>query len=74
MSEIVEGLEHIEGPAPVIGWLIWKDGLAPLWDTTGPLLFTDYAEAVKRRGMLDTCEPVTLADVERARRRFGAKN
>ena len=80
---IIEGLEHIEGPAPVIGWLIWKDGLEPLWDTDGPLVFTDYTEALAKRGLLDTCEPATAADVERARvlygqyrarRRFGAKN
>jgi len=34
----------------VIGWVVWRDGLRPLWDTTGPKLFDDYAEALARRG------------------------
>ena len=54
-----------------LGWLIWKDGLAPMWDTTGPKLFTDYQEAQRSRGWLDTCEPVTADRLAELRRRFG---
>lgn len=56
--------------AQVIGWIIWCDGLQPLWDTDGPKVFTDFAEAARRRGMLDVVSPITQARYEELARRF----
>ena len=65
---IIEGLEVIEGPAPVVGWLVILDGREAKANADGPILFSDYGQAQRERGYMDTCEPATAADVERARR------
>jgi len=62
MSEVIEGL--------VIGWVVWRDGLKPLWDTDGPKLFTDYQEAQAARRLLDAVSAVTQARLEELQRRF----
>jgi len=56
--------------AQVIGWIVWKDGRRPLWDTDGPRLFTDYAEAVAARQCLDVVAAVTQARLDELRRQF----
>ena len=72
MSECIEGLECIEELEVIgwIGWIVWRDGREPRRNGHG-ILFTDHAEAVKRRGWLDTCEPVTAERLAELRRRFG---
>jgi len=67
MSETIEELD-IE--AQVIGWVVWRDGLRPLWDTDGPKVFTDYEEAQAARRLLDAVAAVTQARFEELRRRF----
>jgi len=65
----IEGLADIEAQV-IIGWIVWRDGLRPVWDTDGPNLFTDYAEAKAARRMLDVVSPVTQERFEELRRRF----
>ena len=67
MSETIEELD-IE--AQVIGWVVWRDGLKPLWDTDGPKLFADHDEALAARRLLDVVSPITQARYEELRRRF----
>ena len=73
MTEHIEGLEDIEGLPTVIGWLVILDGREARANGDGVILFTDYGQALQERGYMDTCEPATAADVERARRRFGGR-
>jgi len=61
--------ELIERPE-VVGWIIWRDGLKPLWGTDGPQVFTDYDEAQAARRLLDVVSAVTLVRYEELRRRF----
>ena len=67
MSETIEELD-IE--AQVIGWVVWRDGLKPLWDTDGPKVFTDYQEAQAARRLLDVVSPMTQARYDELRRQF----
>jgi len=67
MSETIEELD-IE--AQVIGWVVWHDGLRPLWDTDGPKVFTDYQEAQAARRLLDVVSPMTQARYDELRRQF----
>jgi len=60
--------EDIE--AQVIGWVVWRDGLRPLWDTTGPKVFTDYGEAKAACRLLDVVSPVTAERFAELTRRF----
>jgi len=69
MSEVIEGLADIEAPE-VIGWVVWRDGLRPMWDTTGPKVFTDYQEARDARRLLDVVAPVTPERLAELARRF----
>jgi len=62
MTEIIEG--------QVVGWIVWRDGLRPLWDTDGPKVFTDYQEALAARRLLDAVSAVTQARYEELTRRF----
>ena len=57
MSETIEELD-IE--AQVIGWVVWRDGREPRRNGDG-ILFTDYAEALAARRLLDVVAPVTAA-------------
>jgi len=61
--------EHIEAQE-VIGWVVWRDGLRPLWDTDGPKVFTDHDEAQAARRPLDTVAAVTQARYEEMTRWF----
>ena len=63
MSEVIEGSEFA-------GWIVWRDGLRPLWDTDGPKLFADHDEALAARRLLDVVSAVTQARLEDLQRRF----
>ena len=63
MSEVIEGSEFA-------GWVVWRDGLRPLWDTDGPKLFADHDEALAARRLLDVVSAVTQARLEELQRRF----
>lgn len=63
-------IEHIEGSA-FAGWIVWRDGLRPVWDTDGPKLFTDYQEARAAAKMLDVVAAVTAERFAELARRFG---
>ena len=63
MSEVIEGSEFA-------GWIVWRDGLRPLWDTDGPKLFTDYAEALAARRLLDVVAPVMAERLAELARQF----
>ena len=56
--------------AQVIGWVVWRDGLRPLWDTDGPKLFNDYQEALAARRLLDVVAPVTAERLAELARQF----
>jgi len=66
MSEVIEGLA-IE--AQVVGWIVWRDGREPRPNGDG-ILFTDYAEALAARRLLDVVSAVTQARLEELQRRF----
>ena len=53
----------------VIGWIVWRDGLRPAWDTSGPKVFTDYREARDARRLLDVVSPITQARYNELARR-----
>ena len=58
--------------AEVIGWIVLRDGLRPLWNADAPRLFADYAEAQGARRAMDTVTAVTQARCEELQRRFDA--
>ena len=62
MTEIIEG--------QVVGWVVWRDGLRPVWDTDGPKLFNDYQEALAARRLLDVVAPVTAERLAELARQF----
>ena len=66
MSEVIEGLA-IE--AQVVGWIVWRDGREPRRNGDG-ILFTDHAEALAAKRLLDVVSVVTQARYEELQRRF----
>ncbi|GEM_PF-1395741 len=69
-AEVIEGLADIETPN-VIGWVVWRDGLRPVWDTDGPKVFASWQEARDARRLLDVVAPVTAERLAELARRFG---
>ena len=54
----------------IIGWILWKSGLRPKWDTDGPKVFTTRQEAQSARGWMDTISPITATRLAEIKEKF----
>ena len=53
----------------IVGWVVVKNGELPLAKNGEVVLFSSMKRGLKKRGYMDTCEPVTQLGLEIHQRR-----